>query len=34
MPNWTELKPAIVFLYNDVEGTFKELKSNGVNFID
>jgi lactoylglutathione lyase len=34
MPNWRELKPSIVFLCDDFEKTYTELKSKGVNFIE
>ncbi|HEU4445262.1 MAG TPA: VOC family protein [Nitrososphaeraceae archaeon] len=34
MPNWKELKPSIVFLCDDVEKTYTELKSKGVKFIE
>ena len=34
MPNWKELKPSIVFLCDEVEKTYTELKSKGVKFIE
>jgi lactoylglutathione lyase len=34
MPNWRELKPSIVFLCDDFEKTYTELKSKGINFIE
>jgi lactoylglutathione lyase len=34
MPNWQELKPSIVFLCDDIHGTYEKMKQNGVEFKD
>jgi lactoylglutathione lyase len=34
MPNWSELKPSIVFLCDDFEKTYTGLRSKGINFIE
>jgi lactoylglutathione lyase len=32
MKNWAELKPSIVFVTSDIEGTYEGMKSRGVEF--
>ena len=34
MQNWKELKPSIIFLCDDFDKTYKELKSKGVDFVE
>jgi lactoylglutathione lyase len=34
MPNWQERKPSIVFLCDDIHGTYEKMKQNGVEFKD
>ena len=34
MPNWTELKPSIVFVCDDIKRTFETLQTNGVRFVE
>lgn len=32
MKNWAELKPSIVFVTDDIKGTYQTMKNNGVEF--
>ena len=34
MSNWEELKPSIVFEYEDIESTFRSLQGRGVEFLE
>jgi lactoylglutathione lyase len=34
MSNWREFKPSIVFLCDDLEKTYRDLRSKGVNFVE
>jgi hypothetical protein len=34
MPTWREFKPSIVFLCDDLEKTYTDLRSKGVNFVE
>jgi catechol 2,3-dioxygenase-like lactoylglutathione lyase family enzyme len=34
MPDWSERKPSIVFVTDDVQGTYETMKANGVEFLD
>ncbi len=32
MTNWAEMKPSVVFVCEDIEGTYETMKKNGVQF--